>query len=223
MRESILANQNEDMEALHKEGLLGKDEAKRKQVMKGFLYFYYPNRPNMVINALLAGLHTRDDNLVIRSTFDFMISHIEIESDFIEKEERVRLVEGALLTLMIIDFASHKKFFSWFLTHLEEMEGNVNREEPAIEACIEAYKRILKRYKNHSQKKRGLMAKNDDQNEQEINIKQPIQILKTVFKDDDMHDIVSLILTDITESLIKYIFHFYQDPRVDPQQLQKLK
>ena len=80
------------MEALHKEGLLGKDEAKRKQVMKGFLYFYYPNRPNMVINALLAGLHTRDDNLVIRSTFDFMISHIEIESDFIEKEERVRLV-----------------------------------------------------------------------------------------------------------------------------------
>ena len=153
------------MEALHKEGLLGKDEAKRKQVMKGFLYFYYPNRPNMVINALLAGLHTRDDNLVIRSTFDFMISHIEIESDFIEKEERVRLVEGALLTLMIIDFASHKKFFSWFLTHLEEMEGNVNREEPAIEACIEAYKRILKRYKNHSQKKRGLMAKNDDQNE----------------------------------------------------------
>ena len=37
----------------------------------------------------------------------------------IETEERIRLVEGSLLTLVNRDFASHKKFFSWFLAHLD--------------------------------------------------------------------------------------------------------
>ena len=72
-------------------------------------------------------------------TFDFMISHIEIDGDFIEKEERVRLVEGALLTLAIRDFASHKKFFSWFISHLYDVETNVLKTDPAVESCIEAY------------------------------------------------------------------------------------
>ena len=64
------------------------------------MYFYYPDRPNLVINALLSGLHNRDNILVIRATFDFMISHIKIEGDFIKQEERVRLMEGALMTLI---------------------------------------------------------------------------------------------------------------------------
>jgi len=38
-----------------------------------------------------------------------------------------------------------------------------------------------------------------------------------------MFDIVSLVLTDITESLIKYIFHFYNDPAVDQRELAKFK
>ena len=38
-----------------------------------------------------------------------------------------------------------------------------------------------------------------------------------------MFDIVNLVLTDITESLIKYIFHFYNDPSVDPRELVKFK
>ena len=99
--------------------------------MKGFLYFYYPNRPSLVINAILAGLHTREDNLVIRATFDFIISHIEINSDFLEKEERIRLVEGTLLTLMVRDFASHKKFFTWFLAHLDD-EEEVSKDDLAV-------------------------------------------------------------------------------------------
>ena len=98
-----------------------------------------------MINALLAGLHHRDDNLVIRSTFDFLISHIPINGDFIEKEERVRIVEGALLTLIQRDFASHKKFFAWCFEHLDTV---AQKDDPAIESCIEAYKRILKRYLN---------------------------------------------------------------------------
>lgn len=120
----------------------------RKAIVQALQYFYYPNRQNLVINALLSGLHTRQDNLIVRSTFDFMISHIEIDNDFIEKEERVRLVEGSLLTLSIRDFASHKKFFNWFISHLDDIETNVLKTDPAIESCIEAYQRILKRFQN---------------------------------------------------------------------------
>ena len=42
--------------------------------------------------------------------------------------------------------------------------------------------------------------------EDEIHI--PIKILNTVFQDESMYDVVRLILQDITESLIKYIFFF---------------
>ena len=86
------------------------------------MYFYYPNRPNLVINALLSGLHNRDNILVIRATYDFMISHIKIDGDFIKQEERVRLMEGALMTLINRDFAMQKKFFTWFTSHLDDSE-----------------------------------------------------------------------------------------------------
>ena len=103
----------------------------------------------MVINAILSGLHTRENNLVIRATFDFLISHVEIDSDIIQEEERIRLVEGALLTLMLRDFASHKKFFNWFLAHLDNyMENDVPANDPAVVAFIHAYKRILLRFEN---------------------------------------------------------------------------
>ena len=85
----------------------------------------------------MSGLHTRENNLVIRATFDFLNSHIEIDSDIIQEEERIRLVEGALLTLMIRDFASHKKFFNWFLAHLDNyMENDVPANDPAVVSCI---------------------------------------------------------------------------------------
>ena len=98
--------------------------------------FYYPNRTNLVINALLSGLHDLDHNLVVRATFDFHISHIPIYTDFIGNKERVRLMEGALLTLTKRDFASQKKFFAWCFDHLHE--DNVG-DDPAVLSCIEAY------------------------------------------------------------------------------------
>ena len=130
MLANITKNSDADMEAKHRDGTL-QNPSDRETVMNSFLYFYYPNRPNLVVNAILSGLHTRSDNLVIRATFDFLISHIEIDSDFLEKEERVRLVEGTLLTLMVRDFASHKKFFNWFLAHLDD-EDEVSKDDPAV-------------------------------------------------------------------------------------------
>ena len=56
-----------------------------------------------MVNALLSGLHHKEENLVVRMTLDFLVSHIPIDSDFVEKEELVRLVEGALLSLTMRD------------------------------------------------------------------------------------------------------------------------
>lgn len=56
--------------------------------------------------------------------------------------------------------------------------------------------------------------------EDEIHL--PIKILNTVFQDESMYDVVRLILQDITESLIKYIFYFYQDPKIGKHDLEKL-
>ena len=83
---------------------------------EAFFYFYYPNKEHMVINALLSGLDIIDNREVYvnRATFDFLISHIQLTSDINSHEENVRLIEGALLTLKKRDFASLKKFFTWF-------------------------------------------------------------------------------------------------------------
>ena len=68
--------------------------------------------------------------------------NIKIDSKMIETEERIRLVEGSLLTLVNRDFASHKKFFNWFLAHLDgymDMDLEVPPTDPAVVACVQAY------------------------------------------------------------------------------------
>ena len=79
-------------------------EKEREKVLEAYQYFYYPNRANLVVNALLVGLSSFDDQLVRRATFDFLKSHIDIESlDFMSREEKVRLIEVALLNMKIND------------------------------------------------------------------------------------------------------------------------
>jgi hypothetical protein len=63
-------------------------------------------------------------------------------------EENVRLVEGALLTLKKRDFASLKKFFTWFQGHIEDEEAKISKDDPAIVTVIPALIRIFKRFKN---------------------------------------------------------------------------
>lgn len=102
-------------------GVLMRNEA---QVAKAYYYFFYPNKEQLVVQALLAGLQIGDknENYVNRSTLDFMISHLAISGSYLNDEERVNLVEGCLCTLPKKDFASLKKFFVWFQGHLSEDE-----------------------------------------------------------------------------------------------------
>lgn len=82
----------------------------------------------------------------MRGTFDFLVSHIQIDQNFIDKEERIRLIEGALMTLVNTDFASLRKFFQWCFEHLGE--DNVAEDDITVQSFVTAYMRILKRYGN---------------------------------------------------------------------------
>ena len=46
-----------------------------------YFYFYYPNKSQLVMNALIAGLSTAEIQVYVnRATLDFMISHMSINS-----------------------------------------------------------------------------------------------------------------------------------------------
>ena len=120
--------------------------------LEAYCYFYYPNREHLVINAILKGLSIQDnmDNPVYvnRATFDFLITHLPMTCDLLSDEEKIRLLEAALLNLKLRDFASHKKFFAWFMGHLDDEEVEPPADDPAIKAIVPALKRIFLRFKN---------------------------------------------------------------------------
>ena len=65
-----------------------------------------------------------------------MITHIPITGNVNTLEENIRLVEGALMTLYRRDFAYLKKFFTWFLGHLEDEDSRPSQKDPAIETLV---------------------------------------------------------------------------------------
>lgn len=64
--------------------------------MESYFYFYYPNKHNLVLNALIAGI---EDNqiFVIRGVLDFLLTHMPITSDINSLDEKVNLVEAVLI------------------------------------------------------------------------------------------------------------------------------
>ena len=124
--------------------LRGSDASERKIA---YFYFYYPNKEQLVIQALLAGLQigNKNENYVNRSCLDFLISHLQINGDLLNDDERILLVEGTLNTLPQKDFASLKKFFVWFQGHLNEDEAKPSEDDPAIKAVIQALLHMLRK------------------------------------------------------------------------------
>ena len=120
--------------------------------LEAYCHFYYPNREHLVINALLKGLAIQDnmDNPVYvnRATFDFLITHLPIACEILSDEEKIRLSEAALLNLKLRDFASHKKFFAWFMGHLDDEEVEPPADDPAIRAIVPALRRIFLRFRD---------------------------------------------------------------------------
>jgi hypothetical protein len=94
----------------------------QNQDQEAYCFFFYPRRETLCINAILSGLSIYESQYVNRSTFDFLLSHLSITDEFLSLEEKIRLMEGSVLTLKHKDFASHKKFFTWFQSHIEDDE-----------------------------------------------------------------------------------------------------
>lgn len=89
-----------------------KDNEARMERMEyaDFFYFYYPNKTQLVINALTSGLQLTEINYVNRATLDFLISHMPLKDEHINtKDEKIRLVESASLTYTNRDFATLNK------------------------------------------------------------------------------------------------------------------
>lgn len=90
--------------------------------LEDYFFFYYPYKEKLASNSLLAGL--QDSSVYVnRGVLDFLITHMPITGNINSLPENVRLVEGALMTLYRKDFAFLKKFFTWFLCHLEDEDS----------------------------------------------------------------------------------------------------
>ena len=116
--------------------------------MQAYFYFYYPNKEQLMTNAVLAGLQTSDSQPVYvnRAVMDFLISHLPITGDMCTDEEKIVIVEGCLITLLKKDFATLKKFSTWFQNHLEDEDVKPQKDDPAIRTSIPALQRIFKKY-----------------------------------------------------------------------------
>ena len=79
---------------------------------------------------------------------DFLLSHMQITSNINSEEEFINIVEGALLTLVRKDFASLKKFFTWFQGHFDEDRQDLQglENDPSIRYVIPALTRIFKKF-----------------------------------------------------------------------------
>ncbi len=83
------------------------DQLEKFDSIEAYNFFYYPNKVQLVNNALLAGLSiVHQEVFVNRAVFDFLISHMPIVGGINNEEESINIVEGALLTLVKKDFAS---------------------------------------------------------------------------------------------------------------------
>ena len=70
-----------------------------------------------------------------------------IDSDINTHEEKIRIFEAGMMTLTKQDFAIVKKFFMWFMGHLNpEDEENIDENDPALTVSVPALTRMLKRF-----------------------------------------------------------------------------
>jgi hypothetical protein len=87
--------------------------------MAAYKYFYFPNKKHLVHNALIISLSKERSNLINRATLDFLLTHMPLRDLLIDSKmnsygEKVQLLECALNTLIIGDYACLTKVLGWF-------------------------------------------------------------------------------------------------------------
>lgn len=189
---------------------------------EAYFFFYYPNKERLVNNALLAGLSIDGQDIYTnRAVFDFLNSHMPITSPINSFEESVNIVEGALLTLVKKDFASLKKFHTWFLGHIDDASGVPVESDPAINFVTSALKTILWKFTSVKTDQKVVINRMGIQERSLWTINTPIQIMINLLSDNSA--IMEPILSAISVDLLNYIRYFSKENQIDTQTVEKFK
>ena len=139
---------------VNREVALTKDESKhqRETAMRlqmqlhDMLYFFYPNKSKLVINALISGLSIAEPQVYVnRSTLDFLISHMPVNANINSIQENIKLVECASLAYTKKDFATLNKIQNWLFEHLDEDLDEIDPKDPTIITIVESQKNLFRK------------------------------------------------------------------------------
>ena len=122
-------------------------------------------------------------------------------------EENIKILEGALLTLVRKDFASLKKFYTWFQGHLEEDLVEIDAQDPSIKFAIPALSQIFQRFYSVQLKQDVTINEKGQQEKNLMTVNLPIQTLIFLLQDNSVS--TRPILNSISVELVKYVRHFY--------------
>jgi hypothetical protein len=200
----------------HEVALVKDDEKKRANEARheamelhDFFYFFYPNKAQLVINALISGLQLTESNYVNRATLDFLISHMPLKEDINTIQEKIRLVERASLTYTKKDFATLNKLQNWLFEHFDEEEEEIDSQDPTIIAIVESQKNLFQQSMDPKNKekmknmKTGLAGQSNQQSEYRQLMNNPILILLRIMSDENGTTVP--ILKNLSSHLIKFI------------------
>lgn len=120
--------------------------------LQAMIYYFYPNKQTLVINALIAGLQDKE-KFVNRSTVDLLLSHLPFISEILSDNERTLLIRAGLDVLLKRDYTCSQNFIRWLFTAFEESqeeqvaagEEQLNLEGELIEKpLIDALKMLFR-------------------------------------------------------------------------------
>lgn len=72
---------------------------------QALLYYYYPNKHTLVINALIACLQDKE-KFVNRNTIDLLLSHLPFNSEILSIIERTLLIRAGFDVILKRDYTS---------------------------------------------------------------------------------------------------------------------
>lgn len=114
--------------------------------LENYFYFYFPNKSQVVINAIITGLSNEESKLVNRATLDFLVSHMPLNSEINSIKENIRLTEHAIQLYTqrgLGDFAVLAKITNWLFEHIEEDE--IDDKDMSIISIVGSLKNMFKR------------------------------------------------------------------------------
>lgn len=156
-------------------------EENEKHDLQAYLYFYFPNKSNLAMNALHAGLSVAEFEQVQvqRATLDFIISHMPIRSPINSIRENARLAESAIYLYNRRDFAVVDKIKTWLFEHI--IEDDDSDDDDQIDECDPCIISIVQAIKNM------LVTSMDIENQEAVDsqvVNNPMQVLMKIFNDE---------------------------------------